>query len=224
MKYILTSGWEDGIADLTQRLVRELSTGRNVLWLVSGGSNIKASVTVMGNIPANLTKQLSVMLADERYGNVGHADSNWAQLLQAGFKKKYAQLLPVLQEGLDFGATAISYNKLALWAMADADHVIAQLGIGDDGHIAGILPGSPAAEEIMSLAIGYETKKYDRLTMTFKAFAKVDVTYAFAFGESKKQALTTLQSEELELAVQPAQILKQVPEVYLYSDQIGDEL
>ncbi len=224
MKYILTSGWEDGIAELTQRLVRELSTGKNVLWLVSGGSNIKASVTVMSNIPANLSRQLSVMLADERYGDVGHANSNWAQLLQAGFKQKNAQLLPILQEGLDFEATSKNYDKLAKWALADADYVIAQLGIGDDGHIAGILPDSLAASEDKKLAIGYHSETYDRLTLTFKALDSIDAIYAFAFGECKNQALTTLHLKELDLAVQPAQILKQVPQAFLYNDQLGDSL
>lgn len=222
MKFILTSGWEDGTADLAERLVHELSTGRNVLWLVCGGSNIKASVNIMGNIPAELSKHLSVMLADERYGKVGHLNSNWEQLLRAGFDPQNAQVLPVLQEGLSLEATTLSYEKLAEWAIADADCVIAQLGIGDDGHIAGILPGSSAASEQDKLVVGYRSKPYDRITLSFAALKSVDVICAFAFGEAKHQALSTLQSEQLELAVQPAQILKQVPEAYLYNDQIGD--
>ncbi|MDB5170416.1 MAG: hypothetical protein JWO35_110 [Candidatus Saccharibacteria bacterium] len=222
MQYILTTGWEDGIADLTQRLVRELTTGRNVLWLVSGGSNIKASVKIMDNIPSDLSRQLSVMLADERYGDVGHADSNWAQLLEAGFDPQHAQLLPVLQKNLTLEETAQSYNKLAGWAIADADSIIAQLGIGEDGHIAGILPGSGAAAEQIELVVGYHSESYDRLTLTLPALKSVNAIYAFAFGDTKHQALITLQSKKLDPAVQPAQILKHVPEAYLYNDQIGD--
>lgn len=222
MKFILTTGWEDGVADLNQRIVSELAIGKNVLWLVSGGSNIKASVNIMSTIPSNLSRQLSVMLADERYGNVDHANSNWAQLMKAGFKLRKAQLLPVLVEGLNFEETTANYNKLAKWAFADADCVIAQLGIGDDGHIAGILPGSTAANEHTKLAVGYRSKKYDRLTLTFPALQKVTACYAFAFGNTKHQAITTLQSKQLHVAIQPAQILKQVPEAYLYNDQTGD--
>lgn len=222
MRFILTTGWEDGIADLNKRIVRELSTGRNVLWLVSGGSNIKASVNIMDTIPAELTQQLSIMLLDERYGEVGHKDSNWTQLLKAGFDPQNAQMLPVLKQGLSLEQTARRYNKLTDWALADADCVFAQLGMGDDGHIAGIMPNSVAATEQTKLAVGYKSQKYDRLTLTFPALKSVTAIYAFAFGDTKHKAIITLQSKELDIAAQPAQILKQVAEAYLYNDRTGD--
>ncbi len=60
MKYILTAGWDDGVADLTERLVKELAGRKRVLWLVSGGSNIPASVQIMDNISGSLSEHLSV--------------------------------------------------------------------------------------------------------------------------------------------------------------------
>src|SRR6185437_3559960 len=97
MKYILTAGWDDGMADLTERLVRELAGNKRVLWLVSGGSNIPASVQIMSNISTDLSRRLTVMLADERYGEPGHPESNWEQLEQAGFEGKNASLVRTLK-------------------------------------------------------------------------------------------------------------------------------
>lgn len=222
MQFILTTDWEDGIANLAHRLVQELHTGKNVLWLLSGGSNIKASVTVMDAISEEYSRQLTVMLADERYGDVGHADSNWAQLLAAGFDAKHAQMLPILEDGLSLEQTARHYEKLVNWAFADADVVVAQLGIGADGHVAGILPGSPAAQEFTKPVAAYTGEDFERLTLTIPALQATSVVFAFAFGETKHQALSTLQSSELALAEQPAQLLKQVPEAYIYNDQIGE--
>ncbi len=222
MKYILTAGWEDGIADLTERLVRELAAGRRVLWLVSGGSNIPVSVEIMGNIPPELSQKLSVMPADERYGQLGHADSNWAQLLEAGFDAKKATLLPVLQAGLSLEQTAEGYDKLAKQAFADNEAIIAQLGIGEDGHIAGILPGSPACAETKTLIVGYPNSPLDRLTLTFAGLCQVNAAYAFAFGNTKHQALSALRDEDLPLDQQPSQILKQLSEAYVYNDQVGE--
>jgi 6-phosphogluconolactonase/glucosamine-6-phosphate isomerase/deaminase len=85
LKFILTTSWEDGIADLTAHLITELRAGKRVLWLLSGGSNIRAIVEVMDSIDDSLTPNLSLLLADERFGPVGHHDSNWQQLLDAGF-------------------------------------------------------------------------------------------------------------------------------------------
>lgn len=223
MKYTLTTGWEDGVADLAERLARELKAGKRVLWLVSGGSNVAASVQIATTISPELSRNLSVMLVDERYGPVGHADSNWAQLTAAGFDAGQASLLPILEAGLDFDQTIERFSLLANKAFDKHDLVIAQLGIGDDGHVAGILPDSPAASEQQALVAGYKTPSLQRLTLTFPGLRKIDAAYAFAFGAPKLAALTALKTETLELAKQPAQILKELPEAYLYSDQIGDE-
>ncbi len=222
MQYILTAGWEDGVADLTERLARELSDGRRVLWLVSGGSNIPASVQVMNNISATLTHNLGIMLSDERYGPFGHSQSNWSQLLAAGFKLRQAKLCEVLQAELSAAQTVARYNQLAAEAFAEYELVIAQLGVGPDGHITGIKPGSPAATETKALVVGYPDPPLHRLTLTFPALRRIDAAYVFAFGDTKHQALTRLHNRTLPLNIQPAQILKELPEVYVYSDQIGE--
>ncbi|MGC1176791.1 MAG: 6-phosphogluconolactonase [Candidatus Saccharimonadales bacterium] len=222
MKYILTAGWEDGVAKLARRLVRELADDKRVLWLVSGGSNIPASVQVMSTISTALSEKLTVLLADERYGPPGHADSNWEQLRNSGFTPKQARALPVLKAGKNLQQAAEHYDQLAKQAFAKADVVIAQLGIGDDGHIAGIKPDSPAARQQTALAIGYENPPLTRLTLTFPALRQITAAYAFAFGDNKHAALTRLQTQTIDLEQQPAQILKQLSEAYLYSDQIGE--
>lgn len=224
MKYVLTTGWDDGVADLAKRLVRELSSGKRVLWLVSGGSNIPASVKVMMNMPESLSKNLSISLIDERWGPPGHKDSNWQQLLQAGFDGKQASLLPVLRPGVGFQQAIKYYDDLIRRALADNDTAIGQLGIGPDGHIAGILPGSPAASENKALAVGYEAPPLKRLTLTFPALRRLDATYVLAFGGSKRQALESLLSEKHGLDEQPSQILKEVAEAYVYNDQVGEDV
>jgi 6-phosphogluconolactonase/glucosamine-6-phosphate isomerase/deaminase len=218
MQYIRTAGWDDGVADLTERLVRELADEQRVLWLTSGGSNIPVSVQIRDNIPPKLCSNLSVMLADERYGKVGHADSNWAQLIQAGFKTEGITTLPVLQDGFDFDQTLAHYTDMTEQAFADNETTIAQLGIGSDGHIAGILAGSPAATETEALVSGYKSTPYARLTLTFPALRHITAAYTFAFGNTKQQALSTLKDRSVPPRDQPAQILKQLPEAYVYSD------
>ncbi len=222
MRFILSLGWEEGIADLTQRLVRELSAGRRVLWLVTGGSNLPASVKIMGSISDDLSRNLTVMLADERYGAPGHADSNWAQLMDSGFQGKHATLLPLLQAGDSFERAAERYNQLAGQAFNEAEVTISQIGIGADGHVAGILPESPAARETTAMVIAYDSPPYTRLTMTFPALQRITADYSFAFGENKRQTLTMLEQKQLDPIMQPAQIFKQLPEAYIYNDQIGE--
>jgi 6-phosphogluconolactonase/glucosamine-6-phosphate isomerase/deaminase len=163
------------------------------------------------------------MLTDERYGSPEHAESNWAQLIRAGFKAEPATLLPVLQTDLDFEATVERYNQLAKQALKDHDTIIAQLGIGEHGELAGILPASPATVETRDLVVGYQSTPFLRITLTFAALSQITAAYIFAFGNIKHRTLSLLRHKTLPPNEQPSQILKQLPEAYIYSDQFGED-
>lgn len=217
MEFVRASS-EQGVNALVEQLRAALASGRSVLWLISGGSNITLEVQIMANLPAELAKDLAVMLSDERYGPPGHENSNFAQLERAGFNAKKASFFPVLTgEGLT--QTTLSYAELAQQQFAKADLIIGQLGIGADGHVAGILPGSPAVSA-SALVASYQGPDFTRISLTFKALAKASVVFAFAYGQSKHGALTRLASEKLPLDTQPAQILNSINESYIYNDQI----
>lgn len=203
---------------LLANLMQPLVEGQAVLWLVPGGSNIPIAATVMSQIPTGITAKLTIMLTDERYGAVGHPDSNALQLKQAGFNPRGATFLPVLT-GISLGETIRAYAQMAQTQFAAHRTIIGQFGIGADGHIAGILPGSPAATEQQSWACGYRAFNFTRVTLTFPALYRLSAAYAFAYGAAKHDALRHLITEELPLPVQPAQVLKSIPKAYLYTDQ-----
>lgn len=222
MRFILTDNWDDAANALAKRLIDELSSGKHVLWLTSGGSNVDAAVNIMHQIPEDLSANLSVMPVDERYGTPGHADSNWRKLSDSGFQSKKARLIPALKDGLDFKQNITHYNELAQQAFSEHEVVIGQLGIGADGHIAGILPGSPACDESKELITGYSAPPFKRMTLTFPGLKKIDAAYVLAFGDNKLEPLNRLKSETVPINEQPAQILKSIGETYVYNDQVGD--
>ena len=221
MRVILTPDWEQGIHDLADRIQRELQSGKQVLWLVSGGSNITASVKVMQQIPSELSGHLSISLVDERFGPVGHGNSNWTQLLEGGLEAKDAKLLPILTEGASFDEAQAHFVSIISQSFAANMVVIAQFGIGDDGHIAGILPGSAGVTDSDDPVVGYRSEPYTRISLSFAAIRRLTASYTFAFGTNKRQALTNLLDTDLTLTEQPAQILKQCRDAYVYNDQVG---
>ncbi|HSH56235.1 MAG TPA: 6-phosphogluconolactonase [Candidatus Limnocylindrales bacterium] len=222
MQLIRLSSIQGGAEPLYQRLVEELETGDKVLWLVPGGSNIPLSAEISKRLPEELTKNLTIYLTDERYGDVWHADSNTRQLDEAGFEPKQATMVPVLTGDLTLEETTEHYADALAAAFVENDVVIGQFGMGPDGHIAGILPGSPAVDST-ELAAGYQTESFTRITMTPEAIQHVDAAYVYAFGDAKREALENLE-RELPLVEQPAQILKQLPESFVYNDQIGEDV
>jgi 6-phosphogluconolactonase/glucosamine-6-phosphate isomerase/deaminase len=219
MQFVRVTSLEDAVAPLADRLNRELTLHEHVLWLVTGGSSIVVSVKVMELIPDKLSGRLAIYLTDERFGPIGHPDSNIQQLVNAGFNPKEATVVPVLVPAVALEDTVTRYEDAIKTGFDEADIIIGQFGIGPDGHISGILPGSDAVTSIR-LVDGYTTETYTRITTTFPALKRVDVAFAFAFGDSKLAALTKLRDKDLSLSEEPSQILKQIPECYIYSDQI----
>ena len=201
-------------------LKKQLEEGKQVLWLVSGGSNIPLSVEVMNMLPAKLTGQLTVIPIDERYGPAGHKDSNMQQLRDAGFAPKKATVFsPLADVSLD--ETVVRYTQALEAALHKVDLVMAQIGMGPDGHIAGILPNSPALKA-ETLVTAYQGPDYMRLTMTLPALRHINQAYLFAYGKPKRAALDRLCDGDYPIDDQPAQVLRDLREVYVYNDQLED--
>lgn len=224
MQVIKSADPEDGVNDLSTRMNDALKKGRRVLWLVSGGSNITSAVEIMRRVSTEDSRKLYISLIDERYGEPGHQNSNLQQLLIAGFEPKKAQLIPVLEKGLSLEETARSYEKVLINHLEKTDMSIGLLGIGADCHIAGILPNSSAAIENEKYVAAYNSDNYERVTTTFPLIEKLDICYAFAFGEGKNQALNEVMEGSHSLVEKPALILRELKESYLYSDQVGEDI
>ena len=88
--------------------------------------------------------------------------------------------------------------------------------MGSDGHTAGILPGTVAVAST-ELAEHYQAASYLRVTMTGAAIRQLDEAVLYAAGSEKQPALEMLK-KDAEPAVQPAQLLKQVLTLTIYTD------
>jgi 6-phosphogluconolactonase/glucosamine-6-phosphate isomerase/deaminase len=194
---------------------KKLAEGLKVLWLVTGGSSIEVAALASSILKGGDLKNLRVTLTDERYGEVGHKDSNWQQLQNAGFSLPGAKLHPVLS-GLGFEETYKNFDRFLISEMVSVNYRLGFFGIGPDGHTAGILPGSPAIGAT-TFAIGYEANEFMRITMTFPAIEKLDEAIVYATGEAKQPVLDQLE-DEVALKMQPSQILKRVPKLTIFND------
>lgn len=200
-----------------QSIFSVLKNGKKVLWFVPGGSAISIVVEVSKLISATgLDNGLTVTLTDERYGPVGHKDSNWQQLLTAGLNFPHANLLPTLI-GEDQATTVSSYTIKLKKAIEQADYIIGLFGLGADGHTAGILPQS-AALNSSNLVVSYQATDFERITITPDTISQLDEALVYAVGASKWPQLDKLRID-IEISAQPAQALKKVKKLTIFSDQ-----
>ncbi|MGH7234579.1 MAG: 6-phosphogluconolactonase, partial [Candidatus Saccharimonadales bacterium] len=196
----------------------------STLWLVPGGSNIALAVAVMERLSDELTQDLTIALSDERFGPYNHPDSNWTQLKRFGFEPKKARVIETLIQGdnSDMATVVQRYNAEIDDALDNVTTAIGLFGMGIDGHIAGILPGSPATnEQDYATVTGYSATPFNRITITFPAIRRLKTAFLIAMGEDKRSQLERLIAQDVPLNIQPAQIIKQVSEAYVYNDQVG---
>lgn len=203
-----------------------LRQNEHVLWLVSGGSNIPVEIAVMRQLREDcpeLLDDLMVLPMDERYGPSGHQNSNYQQMLEAGFAPGDAHWYDVLIDDLPLAETVDYYVDLAEETFGVASYVIGTFGMGADGHTAGILPRSPAAFDTEAVVVGYTGPDHVRMTLTQSVLVRCNEAFLLAYGETKQDALHNLEAAEHSIDDMPAQILHHIENVTVYNDSIATE-
>jgi 6-phosphogluconolactonase/glucosamine-6-phosphate isomerase/deaminase len=223
MKFV-REGREAAAKAVSERITTELAAGRFVLWLVCGGSNIETETEIMDRLrqSGQHIDALTILPMDERYGPAGHPDSNYRQLRERGFDPGTASWYDVLEKNLSLADTVQYYTHLMEHAFATRGTVVGVFGMGDDGHTAGIKPNSPAVIETAASVVGYDSPPFVRLTLTPQELVKTNYAFVLAYGDEKAEALKRLQAHSEPLEKLPAGLLYDIPEVYIYNDQIGD--
>lgn len=218
LTFKLISSKDPVIDALIEALQKQLGQKRRVLWLVPGGSAITVAVVVAQQLSEAKVdcSRLTISLTDERFGPVGHADSNWRQLLEAGFELPGANLHPVLS-GVSMTKTASEWDRWLEAEITHCDYRLAFLGIGPDGHTAGILPGSLAVRS-KKLVASFASPAFRRITITPPAIARFDEVIVYAQGEAKHATLKRLAETRTPLTEQPAQAIKRAAQATIYSD------
>lgn len=220
MRFYKISSTSSAAKFLADKINKNLSRGKKVLWLIPGGSSAEVAIATRNLMNVNLDK-LTVTLTDERYGKIGHKDSNWQQLKELGFDFEKIKTIPVL-DGESIFNTTHSFSMALAAAFKESDYKIGFFGIGADGHTAGILPASPAVNE-KDFAAGYIGSDFKRITMTFHAIKDLDEVAAYTKGEAKWPILDQLE-QKLPPAKQPAQIFKELNDVFILNDYKGEKL
>ena len=211
-----TTKVEDAANFITLSILNQLDLGKRVLFFVTGGSSISIVVKVAELLKEHPLENLTVMLTDERYGSINHPDSNWYKLIQKGFNLPQAKLIPILT-GDNHTVTTEKFNTILNQEFKIAEYKIGLFGIGADGHTAGILPDSVAVNS-EDLACGYDTPIFSRITITPKTIEKLDEAVVWMQGEEKWEVLKDLKEEDIPITKQPAQILKKVPLLTIFTD------
>lgn len=179
---------------LTKNILYKLVDKDTVLFL-SGGSTPKPLYHDLAK-----EKRLNVgavAMVDERYGSKNHKNSNERMIKETG-------LISYLNLHLE-GVKLNRVKKL----LSSFPKKVAIMGIGEDGHTAGIAPNRKDFENPLFnqgrkdlLVDSFNDPKSmeeggfgERITLTFKALSKMDLLLVLVFGKNKKSALINMFKE-----------------------------
>ena len=208
MQTVLTDDPQVPACALAERINQQMAADQPVLWLLSGGSAIGTAVVASRLIKPN--PLLNVSLADERYGQPAHNNSNFRQLQAAGFE---LPIVPILNGGTVEREASIFSRFLF---DHQNDYRIGLFGMGTDGHTAGILPDSAATADRDDLVFFYPGAKFERITVTPRFLAGLDSAHLWVQGLDKAPQLARLQTED-DPVKQPVQYLKMAREFMIYT-------
>jgi len=205
----------DAVAKSATQLAGLLS-GETSLF-VSGGSSFAVFTTLDSILTSEQKKRMHIMLVDERYGLVGHEQSNWNLFADTDLGS-YASAHPILVDGKSLETTASDYTEVVANALSK-HRCISILGIGADRHVAGIKPMAELAFHNVfddSLVAGYEAQDFVRVTLTPNALTQIDKQIVFVAGADKQFALANI-ADGNPLYVAPANILQSLDGVEIYN-------
>lgn len=207
------------------------SSGK-ILLLLSGGSAARVLDYLTIPDPAYTT----IGLVDERY-SIDPKDHNIQAIHEHESIQKAqdggAHMISILNKNFEMQECAEAYNKkLQEWkARNPHGKIIALMGIGEDGHTAGILPHPEHALLFSSLfeqaswVAGYDAGQKSRHTLRItvtNTFLRdcVDVAVVYVVGQNKKESLAHLMVPFGTLTYTPARIFLEMQHVYVYTDLV----
>ncbi len=206
--------------------------GRPVLFLVSGGSWFPVLDKIR---PAVLGENVTVSMLDERNSRDPQVN-NFAQLTGTDFYTS-AEM-----RGVNFIDTRVggheSQDELrerwarslhSWWQKYNKEAcLVATLGMGEDGHTAGIMPFPEDAEMfnylfngsrwVVSYDAGEKSEHSQRVTTTLTFLRSLSYGIVYAAGEEKREALERTVSEDGALAETPARIFQEVFSLQLFTN------
>ena len=209
------------------------SNPEHSLLLCSGGS---AFQMLPGILPSELAKRLTFSVLDERLSNDPEIN-NFLQLQNTDFFKSAtasgATFISTVPESFDTTETFAEKmtELITAWTLEfPKGKIFATLGMGVDGHTAGILP-HPEDPTLFGMLFddpsfwikGYNAKNKhkcpNRVTVTnIFLTKKIDSGIAFVVGPDKQTSFSKLNQSKENLAEIPARIWYRMKDVHVFTD------
>ena len=192
--------------------------------VLSGGATPKTLYSLLVTDPALRASlpwdKMSVFFGDERHVRPEDALSNFRMASEAMISKsplQPAQVFRIKGEYAEAEQAALEYERdiRAHFELSDGQFPrfdLVLLGMGEEGHVASLFPGTKALHETRHIAVHNWVGKVlmDRITLTAPAINNAANIVAMVAGLEKAPALTAVLERVYEPEQLPAQLIQPV--------------
>jgi 6-phosphogluconolactonase len=182
-----------------------ISAGRRFRWAVSGGETPIPTFRRLSGIDLPW-ERIDTWQVDERVAPLGDPDRNRTgqeQTLPAE-SHEHTRWMPVDEEDVE-GAAARYASGLP------ERFDLVQLGLGDDGHTASLVPGDPVLEvRDRDVAVTRPYQGRVRMTLTYPALSRAGASLWIVTGPSKREPLDRLLRGDRSIPATNVPVVEQV--------------
>lgn len=192
------------------------SAGGRFFALAGGNTPLPVYESLVKSKEVDFSK-IHFFVLDERYVPYAHEDSNYRRI-----QKSLFDVVSTHAHGFDTELSieeSLSTYEKEIQDVVENQFDLVVLGIGSDGHIASLFPGSDGLFE-SDHSVAHTTTDtlavHDRLTMTFPVIMKSKQILVLLRGEQKKAILEEVIDSDSTIAELPAKALLHHPNVIVY--------
>ena len=178
--------------EVLQRLERALEDRGTAFLVVSGGSTPAGLFSMLARAAIDWSR-VTVMLADERWVDAGHDDSNERRVRSTLLKGPAAdaQFLTLIPKPGDAESNIAQLSE-TVNALPRFDVVL--LGMGEDAHTASLFPCAKELEEGLTTTEGAlmtrpSTAPYQRVSLSRRRLQHTECGMVHIVGEAKRSVL-----------------------------------
>lgn len=185
---------DDAAAWVAARAVAAIDHTGRFVWAVSGGSTPALFLEALATHHRVDWSAVHLFQVDERIAAAGSPDRNDTMI-----RDRFVDHVPAVNyhpmpvEADDLGSAIVDHlTDLERLTDTPARLDLIQLGLGDDGHTASLVPGDPVLDATGDLAVTAEYKGTRRLTMTAPLLNRAHERLFLVTGANKDDALGRL--------------------------------
>ena len=218
--------WQDAADCLLSKLKKTNIRKKRCLLLLSGGSSVNIYSRLAEYIRRSQfnSENLAVGQVDERIRPDKQEEINFEMIKESGIVSvltgKNIPFYRIPQEN-SLPESADFYSAQLSKLFNQYDFHMAVLGIGSDGHTAGLLPGYQKMWDKNRFAVGYKNRGQfrHRITITPKAVKLLDYALFVAAGAEKREVLKKIiQNNENDLNLLPGMVIHNIKTADLLTD------